>query len=215
MKHKPTLVYIVGNQGNMARRYSAILDYLEIPFCGHDKAEYNPANNGKNAFLPTAKCATHFIICTPTERHLKDIGLALHYEKPILCEKPLTTNALELQAFERDCGEDIALVSMVNQYRFLGRQESEGATYYDYFKTGNDGLAWDCLNIIGLAKKAPTYIKNESPVWRCSINGRPLDLGMVDYAYISMIRDFLSPQHKSNWAYAYRAHEKVEEWLKS
>lgn len=211
---KPRLVYIIGIEGNMGRRYSAILDYLGIPYIGHDK-QHAP-DQTRNFIRPEAKGATHFIIATPTDRHISDIrNIIKRYQKPILCEKPLVKNYRELCEFEHELKEDVALISMVNQYRYLIPNDIEGASYYDYFKTGSDGLEWDCINIIGLAKRPPIYIKDESPRWRCAINGKTLNLSMMDYAYIDMMKDFVSPDYLCNWAYAKRAHEKVEEWLKS
>jgi hypothetical protein len=206
------LVYIVGNKGNMGRRYGAILDYLGVPHTGHDRAK-----EGRTVFRSDYKKATHFIIATPTDRHIDDIKflLKLQLNKPILCEKPLSLDLGSILDLERFIKEDAALVSMVNQYKYMADEACVGVTCYDYFKTGNDGLAWDCINIIGLAKTKPLYIKNESPIWRASINGKKLSLSMVDEAYVAMIKDFLSREYVCNWAYSVKAHEKVIEWLKS
>lgn len=63
-------------------------------------------------------------------------------------------------------------------------------TWYNYFKTGNDGLLWDCINIIGTAR-GPYFIKNDSLIWDCQINGWPIDLRDMDQAYIWNLQDWV------------------------
>ncbi len=88
---------------------------------------------------------------------------------------------------------------------------AKGETYYDYFKSGQDGLAYDCCNIIGLSKKRPT-LANSSPIWKAKINGQELSLADMDQAYVKMIMDWTrSPL--SNWDYAVEMHQKVLRWL--
>lgn len=194
------LVYIVGNQGNMAKRYQAILNKLGVKHIGHDKEE---------PWHFAAHEASCFIICTPTERHLKDIDLALQFDKPILCEKPLTKSLADLQWSKDHWGKKIELIKMVNQYSYIEgvSEKSNENTYYNYFKTGNDSLYWDCINIIGLARDS-VRIENTSPVWACAINGKMLLHKQVEVAYCDMIEDWLA-NPVTNWEYAFLAHEKV------
>lgn len=201
---KKPYVYIIGIRGNMARRYIAVLNHLEVPYTGHDIG-------GKLSVLDAPK-ATHFLICSPTDKHLDHIESVLRFHKPILCEKPLTKCVSTLEAFEQRNVLSMGLISMVNQYAYLVNRMSYGESFYDYFKSGNDGLAWDCINIIGLAEKRPV-LKAEAPVWNCQINGKKLSIEGMDHAYIRMIKDFLY-NPKSNYAYARKAHDKVIEWCK-
>lgn len=191
---KDWLVYIVGNKGNMAKRYQAILNHLGVKHTGHDK--------DKPWFYP--QDATHFLICTPTDRHIADILKCLDFEKPILCEKPIDKAHDLSMWFTKD-----KFITMVNQYAYISQPVAEGETYYNYFKSGADGLYWDCLNIIGLAN-GPVRINNTSPVWECALNGNPLTLKQVDIAYCDMLEDWLH-NPVSNWDYAVAAHKKVAE----
>lgn len=206
-------VHIVGNNGNMGRRYKAILDFLKIPNSGHDK-DSGDLEEGLDK-------AEGFLVCTPTERHLKDIEDLLFLDKPILCEKPLCKSSEELEAFLRKHTKKTHLISMVNQYKFLphGDPAALTGTYYDYFKTGSDGLYWDCINIIGLSKKDPV-IRNKSPIWTCIINDLRHDLKDMDSAYIKMLETWLRSDTLPvrDWMsmdmnYALMAHKEVERCL--
>lgn len=192
------LVYIVGNKGNMASRYKAILNHLGVAHTGHDK--YEPWHF-------SAKEATHFIVCTPTDRHITDISHCLEFRKPILCEKPFTHDYNELLKAEVEWQNDCYLITMVNQYAQIAGSAQDEPTFYNYFKTGMDGLYWDCINIIGLAKDGFT-VGNTSPEWTCTINGKLLNINMMDQAYIDMIDSWLT-NPESNWDYTKHAHAKV------
>lgn len=201
---KPKKVFIVGILGNMGTRYKTICEYLGHEVYGRDK--FFPSK-----FSPTeADC---FIIATPTEDHIDDIGEYSSFGKPILCEKPLTKDIEKLEVLEEFLIRNGRkhLVSMVNQYAQLFKGGS-GHTYYKYFKSGKDGLAWDCINILGLGR-GKVRLSNDSPVWECKINGKKLSLANMDKAYVRMIHHWLR-NPKSNFDYAKKAHLKVIEWLK-
>lgn len=199
------LIYIVGIRGNMASRYKAILTHLGHDFDGHDKGE---------EFKDSAEIADGFIVATPTRIHLETIDYCIQFLKPILCEKPITRNFEELRSFM--ASRPAELVTMVNQYLYYpgyNHETAEGATSYAYFKTGQDGLYWDTINIIGLAKKE-FNVTNSSPIWTCALNGSKLTLGRMDHAYVSMVEAWLNDP-VSNIDYAIAAHEKVETILKT
>lgn len=192
-------VYIVGYNGNMANRYKAILNVLGIPHMGHDKHEIP-----KPGAISRARGV---IICTPTTHHINDLKTYLATERPVLCEKPICHSVAELNQLEKAVGINITYLTMVNQYAYMTDDVSHGDTFYDYFKSGPDGLYWDCLNVIGLAK-GEIHLSTKSPVWNCQINGKKLSLSKVDYSYVEMLKDWLF-NPKSNYAYARKAHEKV------
>jgi hypothetical protein len=197
------MIYIVGNKGNMGRRYTAILHYLGQEVCGHDAEEI--VDQG------LLKAASGFIICTPTEHHLFSIKRLFEFGRPILCEKPLTKDISKLDELEDKHRTNLSLLTVVNQYAYM-RRGTQGETKYDYFKSGSDGLAWDCVSLFQLAKGTIT-VNNISPFWDVKINGRILNLGLMDWAYIDMIRDWLA-EPKSNYAESRKAHEKVLSYIK-
>jgi len=191
-------VCIVGIQGNMGRRYKAVLDYLDVAVSGTDINGYT--------YQYEENKADGYIIATPTSGHLLDIINLRDKNKPILCEKPITIGMLPNIG-----GKE--LVTMVCQYQYLIDKSSVGPTYYDYFRSGSDGLIWDTINILGLAKEMPT-IKNESPIWKCAINGKELSIADMDNAYIKMLMDWMK-NPRSNWDFATVAHERAaNKWVK-
>ena len=166
-------VYLVGYEGNMARRHRACLDYLGIEHCGFDASRIDI---GDTVDTNELKKCDGIIIATPTSLHENHIKQFACFEKPMLVEKPIS-----LESFFINGGN----VQMVNQYAFCGPFPG-GDTFYNNWNTGKDGLAWDCINIIGLAN-GRVSLENTSPIWKCCINGKDLTLADVDMSYINMI----------------------------
>lgn len=175
------MILIVGANGNMGRRYRAILNYLGVPWRGIDLKDSWPRDE--------ARQITGVIIATPTVCHLTDLMNAEHYECPVLCEKPISTNAQNLSRILADIHNPI---KMVMQYQFTTRKlaVANSPSFYDYYNHGRDGLVWDCIQIIGLAK-GDVNLAEESPVWDCSINGSQIDIREMDFAYVEMIKNWL------------------------
>jgi hypothetical protein len=193
---KPVL--IVGVLGNMGSRYRTILQHMGIPFKGVDIDFWD------ESFFEQHHDFHSVIIATPTDTHCRMIKFFHKFDIPILCEKPITMKESELQ-------EIIALkpkLCMVCQYIYLLKDTTRiGGSHYNYFKTGKDGLAWDCISIIGLSDGLAN-ISNTSPIWSCSINGNDLTLSDMDGAYCKMIRNWVSCP-RENLGFIYHAHMKV------
>ena len=190
-------IAVIGAKGNMGQRYCLILE----KYCSCEVVKYDI--DSVLTFDDLKKC-DGFIIATPTDSHLNIIRVLQGFNKPILCEKPITKDVDSLKSLLES---DIDL-SMINQYEFLDDKNSIGITYYDYFKTGNDGLYWDCINIIGIARSS-IILKNESLVWNCMLNGKKLDLREMDYAYIQNINEWVLGWRNKD--YILGAHKKVVE----
>lgn len=202
-------VLLIGHMGNMGKRYAAILNHLNVPWIGHDLKSKNP-------FYSVLKECTHFIIATPTDSHIRVINDLLTYEPgtPILCEKPISKNIKDVKKVLKRVAELKTPFDVVMQYKHLpAAYLDDSYSYYDYFKHGNDGLAWDCYQIIALSKTKPV-IKEESPIWRCQINGCAHFLGDMDNAYISFIKNWLENPH-GNIKEIYKHHLKVNNYDKS
>jgi hypothetical protein len=177
-------VAVIGANGNMGKRYAMILE--QFTACEVVKVDIGTHKN-----IDEFTTCDGFIVATPTETHLNVIKFLGPFRKPILCEKPITKDIDQLEILINDYDIDL---SMINQYHFLedrmGPIPGVLPTWYNYFKTGNDGLLWDCINIIGTAR-GPYSIKNDSLVWDCQINGWPIDLRDMDEAYIWNITDWV------------------------
>jgi hypothetical protein len=185
-------VAVYGANGNMGRRYCEILErYACCEVVRIDITDFGETNIDN---------CDGFLIATPTNSHLKLISILRNFNKPILCEKPITKSILDLEDIITD---DIDL-SMINQYEFLDDRDRTGDTYYNYFKTGNDGLLWDCINVIGTAR-TEYNVSNHSLIWTCKLNGRKISLDWMDEAYIRNIfawvegwrnKEYILPVHK-------------------
>jgi hypothetical protein len=195
-------IYIYGYNGNMAKRYRAILHELGHTVGGIDieDQEYGFAHEDADAY----------IVATPTAGHIDDLYALEFCGRPILCEKPITKDIEELEVLLEDFKKSGTKLQMVSQYDYLIDDISTGHTVYNYFKSGGDGLAWDCINIIKHAKGIIS-IRNNSPIWTCKINGQKLNISQMDAAYIEMIADWLGNPDRTDFNGILRAHKKAAE----
>jgi len=178
----------------MGQRYSRIVKML-----AHEPVE---ADIGDRADMTGI---THVIIATPTATHETLIRQAIEgsviqlNRLHILCEKPIVKNMTALQGLYDTAERYGSNLYCVNQYAHLPEAEifeqKDGRTTYDYFKHGPDGLHWDCFQMYALAR-GELFIDEKSLIWKCYINGVPIDLRNMDRAYIYMIEDFLGPKRK-------------------
>jgi hypothetical protein len=202
----------------MGRRYAAICDYLGYEWVGQDLSDN----------WPDPESISHAIIATPTEGHIRDIISICNFigddldSIPILCEKPIRTSELKYHLETRLSDCERANLCMVNNYAHIPqiRQDAMRSwrsmdTIYSFYNTGNDGVYWDCIQLIHLAQRA-IKINTDEPMWFCKINGVPINRSQVDRGYVDMIKDFLGPQ-LNMWGYEdiIAAHKKVEAFAKT
>lgn len=199
-------ILIVGASGNMGRRYSSILDYLQVAWTGVDK------EHSEQYILNQAINSDGIIVATPTNRHVADIERFLRFKKPILCEKPVTRDMRELTLLMEEIRKSKTPFRMVYQYSMLASRSGVGLpSRYNYYKHGGDGLAWDCIQILGLANGAVTLQEN-SPMWECVINGKALDISHMDSAYIEYVQLWLKTPSQS-LREILQIHEKVHLYI--
>ena len=177
-------ILIIGANGSMGVRYQSILRYLEQDYKCADK------NHSLMLINKMVEDSDGVIIATPTESHADYIKMACAHKRPILCEKPVTRDVAKLKATLAHVRESRTPFQMMYQYKELVSSQLTDWSYYNYFRHGNDGLVWDCLQIIGLARGEVT-LEDTSPIWRCSINGKALDSKFMDGAYVNYVRKWL------------------------
>jgi hypothetical protein len=185
------LVCVAGCHGNMGRRYMAILKYLDIPHWGYDIEDYEYTSDD-------LAVSTHMIIATPTATHYDQIMMLHPFLKDkgrILCEKPISKNGKELeQVF------NLKNLYMVNNYAYILPEQVDGLVY-NYFKTGGDGLSYDCIQLFKFidSPEKIVLLKN-SPVWTLNyiLNSKRHEISSsaIDGSYINMILDFLGDGKK-------------------
>lgn len=199
------MILLVGYRGNMGNRYGKILDYLGIKWDGVDIDD----TYVKQRTL--AEQASGILIASPTAAHINHLHRFAHMGKPVLCEKPfskdLTACAEVLDLYQKTRTP----LSMVFQYAELMPEEpTKGPSWYNYYKTGKDGLVWDCIQIIALSKKPPE-LQARSPIWECTINGHRLSLGDMDEAYVKNVKRWLDGDYM-NLRTIYDAHAKTAQF---
>jgi len=202
MKNK---VLIYGSEGSMGKRYQAILNWLNIDFeCIDSRLGFSEVNLEK---------ITHFIVATPTETHLEIIRNIAIYKRPILCEKPISKSIDEVKEIIKLCGDNLSI--MFQYIVFSEMNEKDGVqlkeTSYNYFRTGNDGLYWDCMQPICLhnGEFGELSVRNNSPVWNCILNGRKLNVRDMDVAYVSYVASWLCGKKYLNNDTILKFHQKV------
>ena len=190
---------ILGADGNMGRRYCAIMDFLGLPYYREDK------DGIRHACPAHDKPFDGIVIATPTSLHVEHIRKYMPLGLPILCEKPITKDLAALEALLDEADERGVSIAMVDQYREMVIGHGVEPTRYDYFKSGGDGISWDTINI-GAKARGSFTVGNTSPFWRCTINGISLRNSDMDAAYVDMLKNWLAaPRHDG--AYIWRAHE--------
>ena len=181
---------IIGANGSMGRRYQAILSSL-----GHE-FDCVDINHHEDSVLGLAYLCDGCIIASPTDTHLYYIHLLAPLSKPILCEKPVSKSLEEVTDALDICRANSTPLTMMMQYKVLTKKEDVGPSLYDYFRTGPDGLPWDCFQIIGLAEN-DVQIRNQSPIWKCMINGRVLSIADMDKAYVRFLKAWIRGYRQS------------------
>lgn len=197
---------VIGAAGSMGKRYCSILKSLKQPYVGLDK------ESSFETIVGTAKMCERIILCTQTDLHGRFLRKLIPLSIPILCEKPIVKDTFELEKILELTEKHSTHFTMMFQYGELIKypHKKSGPSSYNYFRTGNDGLIWDCLQIIALANDT-IELKNESPIWKCKINGTSLKSSDMDYAYLSFVQKWIKNQHHQNLSDLYGFHKKTED----
>lgn len=193
----------MGYKGSIGSRYASILRHLDRDFIGIDVGDD----------IPPAFAFDAVIIATPTHQHVEHVMKFAETGKPILIEKPLATDLKDVWEACARLDEMKTPIRMVNQYRYIAGVDGEGDTYYNFFRSGNDGIYWDTISLIALAK-GTVKVRNESPIWHCVLNGLELTQKQVERSYLDMIGHFISePPTAPETGYIRTAHAKVARLL--
>lgn len=204
------MILVLGHKGNMGQRYTTILDHLQQEWMGLDVAN-GPLEKG--TISEAMERCDGCIVATPTDAHVSNLLALVDSHKPVLCEKPICKDLDTLELVLRLYNERKTPLTMVLQYEELLNKFSKGISYYNYFRTGKDGLYWDCVQIIGLANDE-VEVKNTSPIWKCQINGQWLSIQDMDRAYINNVQRFLSGEYM-NLKRIYEIHERVTKYAEA
>ena len=196
------LVSVIGGLGNMGRRYSLILKSLGVKVLPID------VNSTPEDIDDAKQFSDAFIVATPTDTHANWVIKLARLKRPILCEKPISTSLNMVKEVLRITGQEKTPLSMVCQYSELAPKTGSGDSFYNYFRHGNDGLYWDCIQIIALAN-GKCEVADDSPVWRCQINGKSLNVAEMDHAYIKHLQRWTNGEQVNDAEFIFEAHRRV------
>jgi Oxidoreductase family, NAD-binding Rossmann fold len=185
-------VLLLGGAGSIGTRYQAILKSIKVPYLVYDAEQEDgfSCNGEKNLSNISFDKA---IICTPTDTHMNYVSQLIHLGKTFLCEKPLAKTEDELQT-----KEDYPFGFVVCNYKFITKAYGMNPKLtYDYYKTGQDGLLFDCCQIIYLDPECE--LDNQSPLWDFTVNGHPIPYRSLELSYVQMIKSFIWNHGKECW----------------
>lgn len=188
-------ILVVGGLGSSGARYCAILKYLGMEYEIYD-VEHFPITKisllgGVNEIVVDwSKFPTEYdkaIIATPTATHFAYCKKLIELGKPFVVEKPLSKDVKECEELV-DIDEGLGRVVCNYKFTMLGEMKNP-LIEYDYYKSGKDGLLWDCCQLLAMDKLA--RLKKESPIWKCSGDGIFLSYKELELSYVKMIRAWL------------------------
>jgi hypothetical protein len=181
------MIALIGSEGSMGRRYQAIFNHLKVPYLALDRTRPDA-----DQIIKKAIACDRALIATPTETHVEYLRALLPFGKPILCEKPVCKSLEEIEDLHAECVRHGWRYNMVMQYtEYEVSRAPERLSFYNYFRHGNDGLVWDCMQIIALAR-GEVALSEKSPYWECTINGQKLNFTFMDHAYVMHIQKWLA-----------------------
>jgi hypothetical protein len=179
LEGKTLKILVIGGLGSIGSRYTCILKYL-----GHEPIVWDI----RAPFSEDVKDIDQFefekaIIATPTATHFYWCKRLIELKKPFLVEKPMSKDIKECEELvELDKNK---LGRVVCNYKFL----TQSPTLYDFYKTGTDGVIWDCCQLVYLNPNIE--IRTQSPIWTLMSGFNNHSYEELEVSYIRMINDFL------------------------
>lgn len=196
-------ILLIGANGNMARRYAAILNYLGIEWVGVDVGDRWPRNFDRA------------IVATPTDTHFAICKKLAKMGKVFLCEKPVSKSPKEIEKLIAMGAKGYMVCNWALLDSFYSTPLPIGVydIFYDFYNTGRDGTYWDCIQIIYLAKNI--NVQTTSPIFAAQIGCMTVWLDAIGKSYVNMLSRFVQPKIKGLWTLkdAFKATNKVLEML--
>lgn len=210
------MIAVFGGLGNMGRRYVSIVKHLGLSPLVID---IGGSFSGK---------IDKAIISTPTDTHIGILSQAK--SRYYLCEKPVDKDLGLIQItfdfikrygidFRLCCNWQFAINSVLSDH-LDAIVKGEAEIEYDCYNTGNDGTAWDCIQLIHLAGPKNITIKTESPIMRCLVKTKRNPKGYevttrdIEVSYVQMIQAWLKfPEQLWGIEESLQAHREVLEYI--
>ena len=182
-------VALIGGAGSIGTRYHCILDKLGVDVVVHDP----PAGIHGNL----TNC-DKWIICTPTDTHYNWCLQAISAGVTFLCEKPMSKSLVETEAIVDKAYVRGVEGFVVCNYNMCSVTMKGREIYFNYFRTGKDGLCWDCCQLLYLGNQV--MLKTDSFVWTLIVDGVwQVDYRDLEMSYGKMLASFcgVAGQHPS------------------
>lgn len=183
-------IAVIGSEGSMGRRYSRLL-----PLMGVEPVKIDVALNDSPDL--SAADVVGAIIATPTACHLEMVekccDLGIHF----LCEKPVVTSSQGTEEAERMEREANVVGYVVSNWAYtrdksgdtVWEKKSHSVTYNNV-RHGQDGLFWDCCQLIYLARDHSPTLLETAPFLDAEIDGQRIDVDDIELSYALMLRDW-------------------------
>lgn len=176
-------VLIIGSGGSMGKRYCAISKFFGFETIPVDVGDAIPVDFDR------------IIIATPTPNHLEQLRRYIPFNKPVLCEKPVSK---ELKECEEAVKLDVnKIVRVVCNWKFTPpvlHYNHSNRIFYNFYNTGKDGLKFDLCQLIYLSK-GTCRINNLSPTFQCTINDQIVTLHDIERSYLTMFHHWVHCSH--------------------
>ena len=176
-------ILLIGGYGSIGRRYAAILKNLKANFDIYDITVRTE---------PKFEKYDAFIIASPTDTHLDYLKKLQVYQRPILCEKPVSKTPGDIPEIDN--------AFVVCNYFYVAQMLNIQPPYkifYDFYNTGKDGMYWDCCQLIYMDPKMK--LRMNSHRWNLNINDNWIKFRNLEEAYFRMISDFIYGKYENLW----------------
>jgi hypothetical protein len=105
-------------------------------------------------------------------------------------------------------------LTMVYQYKYAYKEDRrKGPSLYSHYNHGQDGIVWDCIQLVGLAK-SKILLTDHLPTWTMEVNGNEVSRAEVDNSYVVFINEWLNGREKQLPCTILDAHLKAEQLTK-
>lgn len=196
-------VLVIGGHGSIGSRYCAILRYLSVPYTVWDFDTRREQLDGPDKLRNC--CGRSFdraIIAAPTKYHAAYCHALYDLEVDFLCEKPMSHSMEQCEALTYRQSRVNTKGHIVNNYRFLFKKyKPKKYIKYDFYKTGPDGIWWDCCQLVYIADALgiDLEISNVSPVWTLETGKKKIPYKEVEKSYVYMLASWLSGDTEGLW----------------
>lgn len=184
------MILLIGSEGSIGRRYRAVLEALGIPYRGKEKED--PWD---------FSCITKAIIASPTFLHFDHASKVAAEGIPFLCEKPMCFESNLIRRLQKTTYKGFVVNNWAQLAWNADLPSSPKKITYDFYNTGRDGLLWDTIQLIYLAKiyNAELSVDTRSYFWDAHFDQTPIPYREIEHSYAQMVSSFWYERYGALW----------------